>query len=117
VAVMGLIQFALGLAWMIVLVPVVLLLVAVAAIGGGLPALLAYGVAGLVAQGATPWIAAAIVGAPIFIVIAVIPLLVLSGLAQTFQSSTWTLTYRELLALEAARPKSGDLPPAPLAAA
>jgi hypothetical protein len=118
VVVMGLILFALGLAWTIVLVPVIFLLVAVAAIGGGLPALLVYAVGSLIAQGATPWIAAAIVGLPIFIVVMAIPLAVLGGLMQTFQSSTWTLTYRELLALEAARPApGGDQPPAPLPAA
>jgi hypothetical protein len=118
VVVMGLILFALALAWTIVLVPVIFLLVAVAAIGGGLPALLVYAVGSLIAQGATPWIAAAIVGLPIFIVVMAIPLAVLGGLAQTFQSSTWTLTYRELLALEAARPApGGDQPPAPLPAA
>jgi hypothetical protein len=118
VVVMGLILFALGLAWTIVMVPVFFLLVAVAAIGGGLPALLVYAVASLIAQGATPWIAAVIVGLPIFIVIMAIPLAVLGGLVQTFQSSTWTLTYRELLALEAARPApGGDQPLAPLPAA
>ena len=118
VVVMGLILFALGLAWTIVLVPVIFLLVAVAAIGGGLPALLVYAVASLIAQGTTPWIAAIIVGLPIFIVVMAIPLAVLGGLVQTFQSSTWTLTYRELLALEAARPApGGDQPPAPLPAA
>ena len=117
VVVMGLILIALGLAWTIVLVPVIFLLVAVAAIGGGLPALLVYAVASLIAQGATPWIAAIIVGLPIFIVVMAIPLAVLGGLVQTFQSSTWTLTYRELLALEAARPAPGDQPPAPLPAA
>ncbi len=118
VVVMGLILFALGLAWTIVLVPVVFLLVAVAAIGGGLPALLAYAVTSLLTQGATPWIVAAIVGLPIFIVVMAIPLAFLGGLTQTFQSSTWTLTYRELLALEAARqePGGGDQPPAPLPA-
>jgi len=117
VVVMGLILFALGLAWTIVLVPVIFLLVAVAAIGGGLPALLVYAVASLIAQGATPWIAAAVVGLPIFIVVMAIPLATMGGLAQTFQSSTWTLTYRELLALEAARPApGGDQPPAPLPA-
>jgi len=84
-----------------------------AAISGGLPALLIYAVASLVAQGTAPWIAALIVGVPIFIVVMAIPLLVAGGLMQTFQSSTWTLTYRELLALEAARPAPVDLPPAP----
>jgi len=74
-------------------------------------------VASLIAQGATPWIAAIIVGLPIFIVVMAIPLAVLGGLMQTFQSSTWTLTYRELLALEIARPAPGAQPPAPLPAA
>jgi hypothetical protein len=115
VVVMGLILFALGLAWSILLIPVFVLLLAVAAIGGGLPALLAYGIVGLMTQGAAPWIAAAVVGVPIFIVVMFIPLTVLSGWKQTFESSTWTLTYRELLALEAARPApGGDEPPAPL---
>lgn len=119
VIVMGLIVFGLGLGWAIVLIPVVFLLLAVAAVGGGLPALLTYAIASLIAQGATPWVAAIIVGLPIFIVIMAVPLAVLGGLMQTFLSSTWTLTYRELLALEAARsaPSSSDLPPAPLPAA
>jgi len=117
VLVMGLILFGLGLGWGIVLVPVVFLLLALAAIAGGLPALLAFAVAGLVAQGAVPWIAAVVVGLPIFIVILAIPLAVIGGLAQTFQSSTWTLTYRELLALEAARSNgNGETPPQPAAA-
>ena len=113
VVVMGLILFALGLAFAFVLIPVVFLLFAVAAIVGGLPALLVYGLTSLVAQGYTPGIAAAIIGVPIFIVVIAVPLAVLGGLAETFQSSTWTRTYRELLALEAGQPlPSGDLPPA-----
>ena len=111
--IMGLIVFGLGLAWAIVLIPVVFLLLAVAAITGGLPALLVYAIAGLVAQGATPWIAAVIVGLPIFIAVLALPLLILGGLMETFTTTTWTLTYRELLALEAAAPApSGNEPPA-----
>ena len=116
VGVMGLILFGLGLAKTIVLVPVVFLLAAVAVIGGGLPAMLAYAVAGLIAQGATPLIAAAIVGVPIFILVMAVPLAILSGIVQTFQSSTWTLAYRELAALDAGQPSAGDLPLAPLPA-
>jgi hypothetical protein len=100
---MGLILFGLGLGWAFVLVAVVFLLLVVAVVAGGLPALLVYAVAGLITQGAVPWIAAAVVGLPIFIVILAVPLAVLGGWAETFKSSAWTLTYRELLALEAAR--------------
>ncbi len=117
VGVMGIILFGLGLAKTIVLVPVVFLLLAVAVIGGGLPAMLAYAVTGLITQGAAPWIAAAIVGLPVFILVMVIPLALVSGLVQTFQSSTWTLTYSELASLEAAQPAPGNQPPAPLPAA
>jgi hypothetical protein len=110
VVIMGLILFGLGLAWAIVLIPVVFLLLALAAIGGGLPALLAFAVTSLItqSQGAAPWIVAVVVGLPIFIVIMALPLLFLGGLAQTFQSSAWTLTYRELLALEAAGQAPGN---------
>jgi hypothetical protein len=118
VIIMGLILFGLGLGWAIVLVPVVFLLLAVAAVGGGLPALLGYAITSLITQtqGAAPWIVAAVVGLPIFIVIMALPLMFLGGLAETFQSSTWTLTYRELLALEAAgqAPGNGGAPPAAL---
>jgi hypothetical protein len=128
VVIMGLMLFGLALAWSFVLIPVFFLLLAVAVVAGGLPALLSYAIVSLLAQGAAPWIAAVVVGLPIFIVILAAPLAILSGLAETFKSSTWTLTYRELLALEAARqapanggalpaPASGDVPPAPLPAA
>ncbi len=113
VVVMGLIVFALGLAWAIVMVPVFFLLLAVAVVTGGLPALLAYGITSLLAQGATPWIVAAIVGVPLLIVVLAIPLAVLGGLMETFRSSTWTLTYRELLALEAGQAAPREVPPAP----
>lgn len=117
VVVMGLILFALSLGFTLVAIPVFFLVLAVAAVGGGLPALLAYAVTSLVVQGgAAPWIVATIVYLPIFIVILAIPLALLGGLVETFRSSTWTLTYRELLALEAARRNGhGQVPPAPSA--
>ena len=82
VVLMGLMVFALGLVWAIVLVPVVFLLLAVAAVGGGLPALLAYAATSLATEGAVPWIAALVVGLPIFIVIMALPLAILGGLAR-----------------------------------
>jgi hypothetical protein len=99
---MGILLFALGVAKSIVLLPVVIVLAAAAVVSGGLPAMLAYAVTGLIAQGATPWIAAAIVGVPVFLLVMALPLALVGGLVQTFQSSTWTLTYRELAAQEAA---------------
>jgi hypothetical protein len=67
---------------------------------GGLPALLIGGLASLFLEGPVPWILAAVVGIPIFILVVAVPWLFLGGLMEVFKSSTWTLTYRELRALE-----------------
>ena len=55
---------------------------------------------GLGFQGAAPWIIAAAVGIPTFLLVVVTPLAFLGGLREVFRSNVWTLTYRELLALE-----------------
>jgi hypothetical protein len=94
--VMGIIMVGLGLAWMILMIPVFILLVIVGIIIGGLPALLAGGIASLFIQGATPWIIAAAIGVPLFILTIAAPGLFLNGLKEVFKSSTWTLAYREL---------------------
>ena len=119
VVVMGVILFALGLGWAIVMIPVIILLLLVAVVVGGLPALLVGTIISLFTEGITPWIVAAIVGFPIFLLVIGAPSLFLNGLVETYRSSTWTLTYRELLALEVARPAAGpeNNPPAELPSA
>jgi hypothetical protein len=47
---------------------------------------------------------------PLFILIMAAPLVFLGGLAEVFKSSVWTLTYRELHALEGLENNSGELP-------
>lgn len=106
VAVMWLIMIGLGLGWMLLMIPVTILLLIPGVVLGGLPALLTGGLASLAFQGAVPWILAAAVGLPIFILVAGVPSLFLGGLAEVFMSSVWTLTYRELRALEPDRPGS-----------
>lgn len=114
IVIMALIMFALGLAWVVVSIPVFILLVLVAVVLGGLPALLAGLITSLFAQGALPWILAIAVGLPIFLVALIVPTGFVSGLYETFKSSTWTLTFREVVALGSARPTAqGDLPEAP----
>jgi len=88
------------IAGVIVLLPVILLLIVVAAVLGGAPALLVGGLASLFFEGAVPWILGAVVGFPIFILVMAAPWLFLGGLIEVFKSSVWTLTYRELRALE-----------------
>ncbi len=106
VVVMGLILVALGLGWVIVMIPVIILFVLAGIVLGGLPALLVGMIASLFTQEKITWIISAIVGLPIFFLVVAVPLLFLNGLAETFLSSAWTLTYRELLALEGAHRES-----------
>jgi hypothetical protein len=110
VGLMSLIMVGLQIGWTIVMIPVVLVLLVVAAVVGGLPALLVGGLAGLAFEGAVPWILAAVIFLPIFILVMAAPLLFLGGLAEVFKSNVWTLTYRELRALEGLEPEPGELP-------
>ena len=84
----------------ILLLPVIILLIVVGGVLGGLPALLVWGVTSLFAEGALPWILAAVVGIPILALVIALPFLFLGGLMEVFKSSVWTLTYRELRTLE-----------------
>ena len=96
VGLMWLITVGLRIGWVILMIPVVLLLLVVSAALGGALALVTGGLTGLALEGAAPWIAAALVGIPIFILVMAVPLSFLGGLFEVFLSSTWTLTYREL---------------------
>jgi hypothetical protein len=108
VGLMWLIMVGVNIGWGILMIPVALLLVALgAALGGGL-GLAVYGAAEA-AGGATPWIAAVLAGLPVFILVMGGPLAFLGGLMETFKSSTWTLTYRELRALERLEPETPEL--------
>jgi hypothetical protein len=98
--VMWLIMVGLEIGWVIVMIPTVLFLLVIAAVFGGLPALLVGGLASLVFEETIAWVLAALVGLPIFIVVMAAPLVFLGALAEVFKSNVWTLTYRELRALE-----------------
>jgi hypothetical protein len=98
------------IAMTIVLLPAIILLIIVGGLLGALPALLIGGLASLFLEGAVPWILAAVVGIPIFILVVAVPWLFLGGLMEVFKSSTWTLTYRELRALESMETEPEQLP-------
>jgi hypothetical protein len=106
IVMMALIMFALGLGWAVLSIPLIILLLLAAVVLGGLPALLAGFITSLFAQGYLPWIVAGLIGLPIFIIVLAVPGSFVSGLVQVFTSSTWTLTYREVLALGGAQPNS-----------
>jgi len=117
VLIMWLIMIGVRIGWaitmiaaIIVLFPIILLLIVIGGVLGGLPALLVWGVANLFLEGAVPWILAAVVGIPIFALVMSLPFLFLGGLMEVFKSSTWTLTYRELRALEGLEAEPEELP-------
>jgi len=117
VAIMWLIMVGLHIGWVIVMIamtivlfPAIILLIIVGGVLGGLPALLVFGLTNLFFGGAVPWILAAVVGIPIFALVVAVPGLFLGGLLEVFQSSTWTLTYRELRALERLETEPSQLP-------
>ncbi len=115
VVIMALIMFALGLGVTVLSIPLFILLLLAAVVIGGLPALLAGGIANLFVQGYFPWVIAGIIGVPIFLVILVVPSSFVSGLVETYKSSVWTLTFREVLALGGRRPEAPAPAPAPAA--
>ncbi len=112
VAIMWLLMIGVGFAWLLVMIPVTILLVLAGVVAGGIPALTIGGLASLVVEGAWPWIVGGVAGLLIFIVVVTPPSLFLGGLAEVFKSSVWTLTYRELCALEGLAPDSQLLPEA-----
>lgn len=97
--IMGLILFGIGIAFAIVMIPVVILLFILAAILGGLPGLLAYWIASLALEGAAPYLIGIAVGLPLFLLLVAIPASIIGGVFETFKSSVWTLTYREFRSL------------------
>lgn len=97
VVIMWLLMVGVGLAWMVVLIPVMLLLMLVGALVAGIPALLVGAFVHLLfSSGAAPWILGALVALPIFMLVVGLPSLFLGGLFETFKSTVWTMTYREL---------------------
>lgn len=90
IGVMWLLLAGIHIAFTIALIPVVLLVLVIAALlGGGL------GYAVYALADSVPW--AIGFGLPIFLLIFAVPLTFISGLYETFRSSAWTLTYREVV--------------------
>ena len=80
--------------------PVVITLIGAGVVVGGLTALLVGSLAKMVMDLVVAWILAGTLGVALFILILAVPLAFLDGLREVFQSSVWTLTYRELRSLE-----------------
>ena len=98
------ITWGVRLGWAAAVVPLVLLLVGVGLLISGLPAVSAGGLVGLATTGDTPIFVGLALGVPIFLLVLIAPLVLLSGLRETVVSTLWTLTYRELDSLEGVEP-------------
>lgn len=107
VGLMWLVMIAVRIAWAIALViafilslPLLLVTGIAGLLIGGLPALLVGGLSSLFLGGPLPWMIGAIIGMPLFLVVAFAPMIYFRGLELVYNSTVWTLTYRELNALQ-----------------
>jgi hypothetical protein len=100
VALQWLLLIGLGIAWMVVMIPVGLMLAILALLIAAVPGLLVGGLSGLIASWPVGLVLGLLVMVPVFIVVVGAPSVALATLATVFYSTTWTLTYRELKAIE-----------------
>lgn len=98
--IMGLLMFGVGILFGLLMIPVFFILAMLGGIAGGIPGLLAGLGTSLFTHGVTPTIVGVLVGLPFFLVVLIIPMALIGALYQVFTSAVWTLTYRELVALE-----------------
>ena len=108
VGLMWLVMIGLGIVWavasvilFIITIPVVIVTAIIAVLVVVLPYLLFVGIFSTFVGGLLPWIAAGLFVAPLFFPLAFSPWLLLGSWQAVFNSSIWTLTYREIKALPA----------------
>ncbi len=106
---MWLITAGLGIALAVVsvvafflLIPVYLLLLLPAALVAAIPGAIAFGIASLFTTTPLTWIIGLLVALPFFFTVLFSPLIFLQGLYQVYLFNLWTLTYREVKAVESA---------------
>jgi hypothetical protein len=112
VGLMWLIMLGVRLGYGVLMVPVGLIILLLGGAVSGVILLLVRTMTGLFATGAAPWIVGALLAAPAFILIVFVPFVFLRALYLVSESGVWTLTFRELVALEAlaAEPRVGRVP-------
>jgi hypothetical protein len=114
VFVMWLILVGLSIAYAIAIIPVALLLLGVGLVGGGAVGLATYFGLNAIASRELAIVTAIILGLGLLFTAMGVPLTFLEGLRQTYFSTTWTLTYRELLQAPALEPTpEAQTPPSP----
>jgi hypothetical protein len=82
------------------LIPAYIILALPGAVVAAIPGAIAFGIASIFTGAPVTWIAAALIALPFFLLVAFAPLTLISGWYQIYSSTVWTLTYREIKALE-----------------
>ena len=82
------------------LIPAYLVLLVPAAFVAALPGLIGYGITSIFASGPLAWIIAVLVAIPFFFITLFAPLFVVNGWYKIYELNIWTLTYREIKAME-----------------
>ncbi len=105
----------LGVLVALILAPILLVsLLAGVTLGGAVTAIVAVASSPLV-HGVMAWIMGGVIGLPVFILVMILPLLLVSGWVELYKSNLWTLAYRELRGTE--RSTQAVQPDAPLSPA
>jgi hypothetical protein len=83
----------------VVLIPAYLILAIPGAIVAAIPGVIGYGIGSLFGVNVIAWIVAGVLGLPFFFLIVFAPVTLISGLYAVYESSVWTLTYRQMKAM------------------
>jgi hypothetical protein len=117
-ALMWLVMFGIGIGFGIgsmiiffLLIPVYAILLIPALLVAAIPGLIVFGIASLFSSWVLAAILAAIFALPLFFTILFSPLILLNAWYKIYESSVWTLTYREMKVLESLQPVL-EVPPA-----
>lgn len=94
-----------GMILFFLLIPAYLILILPAALVAAIPGGIAFGITSIFANGPVALIVALLVALPFFFMVALAPLTLISAWYIIYTSSVWTLTYREIQALETVKPE------------
>jgi hypothetical protein len=110
-ALMWLVMLGIGIGFGIVsmivfflLIPVYVILLIPAVIVAAIPGLIVFGIASLFTNAILAGIIGLVIALPFFFTVLFAPLALISGWYMVYESSVWTLTYREMKALEGLQP-------------
>jgi hypothetical protein len=89
-----------GIILFFLLIPAYIITGIAGLIVAAIPGLIAFGITSIFASGPLTWIIGILVALPFFVLVLFLPLTLISGWYLIYESSAWTLAYREMKALE-----------------